>query len=425
MKLRTLLFILIGLGLVAQTHAQIKDEYQLKRADRGRQGINPDELVSFAPDLPYPEGIKALSEMSKRFTGKIVVDTDPLVNQKIGVAIQAMHWKDALEIILKANNRWYIESDEYIQVLPMSQVTSVGGERVGVGGQVGGPGVMGIDSSEYYARNREVRISTMFLEIQRSKLNETGMRFSIFKSGTDGNIQFEFDGTQALDPTVRTSVLEIAGETVPGRFTADLTGAIRIFEQTGVGHVLAEPQVTVQSGSQGRVQLGEDFSVKQRTISGDITETFFSTGTIMEVVPKVYHYKGIDFVALGLKVERSTLIDPVNVRVAKTQTTSKKVLFDGEEDYVGGLFITSERTTREGIPLLKDIPIIKYLFSYEKVEQDVRELVVILRADLVPVLEDRVATKETGPTDLMEQKLFENRKKFEERMKLEDRAPKY
>jgi len=29
-------------------------------------------------------------------------------------------------------------------------------------------------------------------------------------------------------------------------------------------------------------------------------------------------------------------------------------------------------------------PIIKYLFSYEKVEQDVRELVVILRADLVP-----------------------------------------
>jgi len=56
----------------------------------------------------------------------------------------------------------------------------------------------------------------------------------------------------------------------------------------------------------------------------------------MEVLPKVYHYKGIDFVALGLKVERSTLIDPVNVRVAKTQTTSKKVLFDGEEDYVGG-----------------------------------------------------------------------------------------
>jgi len=221
------------------------------------------------------------------------------------------------------------------------------------------------------------------------------------------------------------SVLEIAGETTPGRFVADLTGAIRIFEQTGVGHVLAEPTVTVQSGSQGRVQLGEDFSVKQRTISGDITETFFSTGTIMEVLPKVYHYKGIDFVALGLKVERSTLIDPVNVRVAKTQTTSKKVLFDGEEDYVGGLFITSERTTREGIPLLKDIPIIKYLFSYEKVEQDVRELVVILRADLVPVLEDRVATKEAAPVDMLEQKLFENRKKFEERMKLEDRAPNY
>jgi len=50
---------------------------------------------------------------------------------------------------------------------------------------------------------------------------------------------------------------------------------------------------------------------------------------------------------------------------------------------------------------------------------------VILRADLVPVLEDRVATKEAAPVDMLEQKLFENRKKFEERMKLEDRAPNY
>jgi len=74
---------------------------------------------------------------------------------------------------------------------------------------------------------------------------------------------------------------------------------------------------------------------------------------------------------------------------------------------------------------LKDIPVIKYLFSYEKVEQDVRELVVILRADLIPVLEDRVAQKESAPVDLLEKKLFDNRKKFEERMKLEDRAPNY
>jgi len=416
MKLQSMLFILVGVLLIGQSNAQIRDEYLLKRADRGKQGVNPDELVSFAPDLPYTEAIKALSEMAKRFTGKIVVDTDPLVNQKVGVAIQAMHWKDALEIILKANNRWYVESDEYFQVLPMSQVTTVGGQPMGVGAQPGGTGVMGIDSSEYYARNREVRISTTFLEVQRSKLTEIGMNWSVFKSGTDGNIQFEFDAADNIDPVTRASLLNIAGETTPGKFYADVTGAIRIIEETGVGNVLAQPQITVQSGSAGRVQLGEDFSVKQRTISGDVTETFFSTGTIMEVTPKVFHYKGIDFVSMILKVERSTLIDPVNVRVAKTQTSSKKVLFDGEEDYLGGLFITSERTTRSGIPLLKDIPVIKYLFSYEKTEADVRELVVIIRAELVPILEERVVSKDSMPVDVLEAKLKENRAKMERRM---------
>jgi type IV pilus assembly protein PilQ len=415
MNLRSTLYIFIGLLLIGQMEAQVRDEYLLKRADRGKQGVNPDELVSFAPDLPYTEAVKALSEMSKRFTGKIVVDTDPLVNQKIGVAIQAMHWKDAMEIILKANNRWYVESDEYFQILPMSQVTSVGGQRVGVGAQPGAPGVMGVDSSEFYARNREVLISTIFLEVQRSKLNETGVNFTIFKSGTDGNILVEFAGADLLSPEA-VELFNISGETTPGKFVADLTGAIRIFEETGIGNVLAKPQITVQSGSAGRVQLGEDFSVKQRTISGDVTETFFSTGTIMEVTPKVFHYKGIDFVSLILRIERSTLIDPVNVRVAKTTTSSKKVLFDGEEDYLGGLFITSERTTRAGIPLLKDIPVIKYLFSYEKVEQDVRELVVIIRAELVPMLEDRVASKDAIPTNLLEEKLKENRQYMDRTM---------
>jgi len=84
---------------------------------------------------------------------------------------------------------------------------------------------------------------------------------------------------------VRTSVLEIAGETTPGRFVADLTGAIRIFEQTGVGHVLAEPTVTVQSGSQGRVQSGGLLREAADNLRGHHRD-LLQHGTIMEVLRK-------------------------------------------------------------------------------------------------------------------------------------------
>ena len=62
---------------------------------------------------------------------------------------------------------------------------------------------------------------------------------------------------------------------------------------------------------------------------------------------------------------------------------------------MGGLYTTTESSERGGVPLLKDLPWwvfgLKYLFGYDKVTSSTQELIILLKAELVQTLEERVA----------------------------------
>ncbi len=70
-----------------------------------------------------------------------------------------------------------------------------------------------------------------------------------------------------------------------GNFFGDVTAAFKFLESEQLGNIIASPNVIVREGQQGRIQVGSDFSVKQRDFAGNVVEKFFPTGTIIEVTP--------------------------------------------------------------------------------------------------------------------------------------------
>ncbi len=90
----------------------------------------------------------------------------------------------------------------------------------------------------------------------------------------------------------------------------------------------------------------------------------------------------------------------------KTQAKTKVLLLDGEETVIGGLYNNEESTIRLGIPILKDLPWwvfgLRYLFGYDRVLTTRKELVMIISAELVPSLQDRVTTKGTNENLIQE-----------------------
>ena len=383
MKKRSIIFIICCLLLLVNALlAQSTEEKKMRRAAEGKGAYTQEELVSFKSDVPYKQAMESLSTLSKKFLKKPIVDPSPLTTP-INVEIQSMYWKDAMELILRTNNLWYQEFEDYIQVATVGTLAVTGG---GMPSGMTAP----TDSSAIISKTREVTISAIFLEINKAKLRESGLNFSIFR-GRDLNLGVQFSGADQ----VSSSIFGVTASPTNPKLAVNIDAALKIFESEQVGEVLARPQTTVRSGGKGRLQVGTDFSIKERDFSGNIIDKFYSTGTILDVSAKVYRYGSTDFIDLSYHAERSSVAPgSVSTLVNKSQSDGRSTVLNGEETYVGGLYSNEDNVTSEGIPLLKDLPWwvfgLRYIFGYDKVETTRKELIILIKAELVPTIEERV-----------------------------------
>jgi type IV pilus assembly protein PilQ len=101
---------------------------------------------------------------------------------------------------------------------------------------------------------------------------------------------------------------------------------------------------------------------------------------------------------MNVEVERSS-VDPQasTTIVNKSKAQTNLLLLDGEESIIGGLYNTESTTIRSGVPFLKDLPWyvfgLRYLFGYNLESTTKKELVILIKAELVPTLQERITQK--------------------------------
>jgi general secretion pathway protein D len=404
----TILFMSCLLLLASLQVALSQNEATILRAAKGKDSYSQDELVSFKSDITYKQALESLSALSKKFAKKPIIDPSPLTTP-INVEIQSMYWKDAFELILRTNNLWYAEQDDYFQVAPIGTLAA-GGAPTPAGT------VMPVDSGAIISKIPEVTISAIFLEINTSKLRESGINFSIFR-GRDLNLGIQFTGAGR----VSSDVFGVTASPTSNKLAVNVDAALKIFESEQLGEVIARPQLIVRSGSAGRIQIGTDFSLKQKDFSGNVTDAFVSSGLILQVSAKIYKYATTQFIDLGYHAEKSS-VTPGTVTTIKNVTTAdgRTTLLNGEESYVGGLYSNETNTTREGIPLLKDLPWwvfgLRYIFGYDNASVVQKELVILFKAEVVPSIDDRLKDL-AKDKNVMRDKLKEGRDDLEKRTK--------
>ena len=346
-----------------------------------REFVDPNEMVSFNGETSMQQAFQILNVFARQYKDKIIINRTNK-SGPIGIEIPNMPWFQALEYIANYNNMVIREFPEHYELT----------ER-----EVFGPGPAGAPVAGSTAavpvsfETREVEITATFFEGDKNYMRQLGIDWSIIK-GTEvaiSNRSASYVTTEVLDAEFNW------GEIIPGMGSVDINTLLSTFEEEGKGRVLATPKIKVMEGKAGRVQVGQDISIKQRDFAGNVIDRFFSTGTILDVTPQVIVKGDTPFIFLTLRAERSTAVpDPQNTVINKQEAASEVLLLSGETTVIAGLFETQSREIRRGIPILKDLPPwffgLRYLFGYEAVESNEYELIVVLTARLVPSLEERV-----------------------------------
>lgn len=384
------LFLFPGAATTAQT---ISDAPDRDRVVRGY--VPPDELVSFPSTTRMDQFLQLVNPTFFRVTGKRVVDPRDR-NSEIGVALNGVHFIDAFELVLDRYGLDFSETESYFIItdpVPVAMTTDGGIiDVIGAGG-------VGDDLDEMMdlpatADTREIRIDAIIFELDQNRAHEIGTNWSALfgdaaeESGGSGTEFFLNAGSffEALDGFLEASSDQISLNTVLNLF--------RYFENEGLGQTIASPFTTVQSGEQATIQSGQDFPINIRDFQGNTITQYVSTGVIVNVTPTlISDERGdtvVDFIHLDVDAQKSSgTPTDAGVVVNKNSTKTQLPLLSGEMRAIGGLISTDERVTRRGVPILKDIPLLNYLFSYKQTTQVKKELVVVLQARTVDSLRDR------------------------------------
>jgi type IV pilus assembly protein PilQ len=392
--MKKLTVFLFFIGLFQITNAQID------LRDKLRGFVNPEEIVTLSETMPFDQAIGVLSKVSEKIAGKRVV-LSTQTDKPIGIEIDKMQYKKALYVIALYNNLVVDENETTLLVRKKD------------------------DSKEKLAKDiyapvgeREVKISALLFEGDVDEMKQRGVNWEFLLSQPGLNIgsnlvtmqpqlianttvQAPITGSSPTSTTTSiapTYNLDASSNYTLGHFDGTATGLFQFLETENLGKIISRPTISVVSGVAGRTQVGTDFSIKEKDFSGNLTDRFFSTGTIIEVTPYIYNEDDIQYVYLKLKVERSSATPgALSTEIQKTVATTNVLLLNGEETAIGGLFINQEIILRLGIPVLKDLPWwvfgLKYLFGYDSKEIIKKEIIILIKAEILPSLKERIARK--------------------------------
>lgn len=348
------------------------------------------ELVSITRDTHFPEAVRALEIMSAQFEGKKIINMSTFSGE-IGIPIKELYWKNALFLIINFN-------DLVLEDLPGSYVISDAAEAI----------EEEIETvAEITPDTKQVKISSIFFKADKSVLKSIGIDWSTLINGkVIASINFKGSGVGA-DIFNATAATKLES----GDVSIDINTLFSILESHQKGTIIARPSIVVISGKTGQIQVGQDFSVKKKDDAGNVTDEFFQTGVIMKVTPTVVENEAFEAIHLEVSVQKSSATPgELSTIINKSESVTEVLLYDCEETVMGGLYDTDETVTRVGIPILKDLPWwvlgIRYLTGSNRHETNVREMIVIIKAEISKSIGER--KKEALST---QQQLEDNRLK--------------
>lgn len=234
---------------------------------------------------------------------------------------------------------------------------------------------------------RQVMIEALVAEVTLTDKLKFGIEWFL-KSGFSANgtplTGFTASGSDKLsfDPA---TPLGLSGFSFAAIDSAGLVrGLMQTLASESKVKVLASPHIMASDNREAKIQVGKQVPVQTSTTIAAGGESIASiqyrdTGVVLKVKP---HINEGGLVSLEISQEVSS-VDPEsgvgnNPIISNRTAETNVVIQNGQTIVIGGMIQENKGTSREGIPILKDIPLLGYLFGYTSQSTDRTELVVMI-----------------------------------------------
>ncbi len=280
----------------------------------------------------------------------------------------------------------------------------------------------------------QVTIQAKLVFVDRTDIEALGVRYDLGDRGTffnelvqrpdpgsaegvdvDGDGTTDFTSFETYDPETKiidlsgnslaaignasgfiaNPALELIFSTAVGNF--DLTMFVEALQEFQLADLQAEPLIQTADNTPASILVGERTPVRvidagsqggqQGGQQPRATVQFEETGIRLDVTP---HVTNTNQVLMTIHAENSSVRVEAAVDLGftfQTQEADNQILVnDGETAVIGGLTVTEVTVTKQGLPLLSDLPIIGNLFGFTRREEQRRDLLILVTPRVIQPL---------------------------------------
>ena len=169
-----------------------------------------------------------------------------------------------------------------------------------------------------------------------------------------------------------------------GKLTSNVQVDLRLSAAAEAGQVkiISTPKVVTLNNKSAKISQGQ--MIPYSTVSAEGTKTeFVEAALTLEVTP---HITADGSVSMKIKATNNSagsaatgVAPPIN----KKEATTELLVKSGETTVIGGIYVDTDTSTDSGVPYLKDIPLLGWLFKSNNQKKSKSELLIFITPKIV------------------------------------------
>ncbi|MGD8726874.1 MAG: secretin N-terminal domain-containing protein [Gemmatimonadales bacterium] len=252
-------------------------------------------------------------------------------------------------------------------------------------------------------RPAQVLLEVQVAEVRLDDATQYGINWSIFSVGQSGNSAVAGRlGAQNYTDEELQGVQDLVLRAVRLTDDLDVRGVIRALAAENDVSILSTPHIVALNNEEARILVGSQVPFTQSTRAGldvivDQTVQYRDVGVQLTVIPTINDDGYVTFRILQevSALTTQTVDAALGASVISTREAETSALVrNGQTVIIGGLIDEADEVVETGVPVLKDVPLLGYLFKSRTTRKARTELAIFVTPYLILTDEDADALYE-------------------------------
>jgi type IV pilus assembly protein PilQ len=248
----------------------------------------------------------------------------------------------------------------------------------------------------------QIEITAKLVDVDASALRNLGIEWNIapqkpeFFAGVDdgsggktlpgGGLIHNYNRSLNVGAEQNTGIEGAANKMTFGVFKdwASIEAQLQTLEEKRKANIISNPRITTVDNREAKITVGQKIPLIVQDVAGNPVSQLQTIGIQLRVTPHLTSDKKI---VMDLHPEVSDLSTQSTVQggiiINTSEADTRVMVDDGQTAVIGGLIRTNESTVTRGVPILKDIPLISFLFSSQSTVRQNRELIIFVTPRIV------------------------------------------